>query len=280
MWKRGIYRGSRALFGTALAGAWLWSAAALAQGADESSTDADSSEADAAEGGSTAEEKEAVQASPDVQAQVGLGTEKEDVQRDAPPPESPADETDAPIKDEVDDLGHFFQFGARAGISIPYKVMARFDDSPPCNKDVDPEETGKVCGFTSTAALDLALSFAPLDAIEPYLWLRLGLGDEERTNTAALSVFGAGLRIYTMSDSMVKLYFEPAVAMETEGAVDPDLFPDLDYGTDFLVHLNFGGQIDFVRYAGIYLAVGPNVSFVRAITTTLEANAGLQVRLP
>lgn len=184
--------------------------------------------------------------------------------------------------DEGDDTdyGHFFQFGARAGLSLPYKVMARFDDSPPCDVEDAVDAGGKVCGFGSAPALDVGLSFAPFDAIEPYLWLRLGLGEEERTNTAAVSLFGAGVRIYTMSDSMFKLFFEPALAIEAEGAADESLFAEANYDTDFLVHLNFGGQIDFSRYAGIYFAAGPNVSFVRAITTTLELNAGLQLRVP
>jgi hypothetical protein len=174
------------------------------------------------------------------------------------------------------------QLGARAGISVPYKILARFESSPPCEQEAtnDEEEERKVCAIASPPSLDLALSFAPIDAIEPYLWLRMGLSDETETNTKALRVFGAGLRVYTMSDSMLKLFFEPALGVETEGAIDPDLTPDAKYPTDFFVHLNFGAQLDVMRYAGIYLALGPNVSFVRAIATTLEANAGLQLRLP
>lgn len=230
---------------------------------------------------STVTEKETIQASPDVQAQVGVGTEKEATQGAVATTPEPKGPLTPPKAEEPVDYGHFMQVGARGGISIPYKIMARFDSSPPCDQEVkDEEEEPKVCAIASSPALDLALSFAPIDAIEPYLWLRMGLADEKETNTKALRVFGAGARIYTMSDSMFKLFFEPALGIQTEGAIDPKLTPDAKYGTDVFVHLNFGGQLDFIRYAGIYVAVGPNVSFLRAITTTLEGNAGLQIRLP
>lgn len=230
----------------------------------------------------TASETSTVQAAPDVQAQVGLGTEKDETGQETYAPSSPFEgDAERERRARKKDFGHFMQVGARGGISIPYKIMFRFDDSPECNvNNKDGEEGGKVCGLLAPPALDLALSFALLDAIEPYVWMRMGLNDETKTQTEALRVFGAGVRIYTMSDSMFKVFFEPAVGVETEGALNAAAAASADYGTDFFIHLNAGLQVDFIRNLGVYISLGPNVSFLRAITTTLEGNVGLQVRVP
>jgi hypothetical protein len=140
-------------------------------------------------------------------------------------------------------------------------------------------EDRSVCGFGTPPSLDLALSFALLDSIEPFLWLRFGLADQTQTATTARSLFGAGLRIYTMSDSQLKLFFEPAFALRTEGRL-PNGPVNANYDTDYVVHLHFGLQFDFSKYFGMYASVGPNVSFARALSTELDASVGIQARFP
>ncbi len=219
-------------------------------------------------------------ASPDVQAQVGMGTEKEEDDDSPQDSDSEADVASAPQSDEqaaAPTYGHAWQFGLRSAVSFGYKIMFRYDDSPPC--DVGAVDDRSVCGFGTPPALDLALSFALLDSIEPYVWLRFGLADQTQTATAATSLLGAGVRIYTMSDSQLKLFFEPALAVETEERLGNGPV-NANYDTDYLVHLHFGLQYDFMKYFGLYGSVGPNVTFVRAIGTELEASIGIQGRAP
>lgn len=213
----------------------------------------------------------------DLQSQVGVGTEKEDVdvKTDGATVESrdaTSGESDAPT------YGHQGQFGLRAGVGVGYKVLVRADDSPPCDVDGD-GDVESVCAYNTPGVFDLAASFAVFDAIEPYVWMRFGLSEDDTTLTEATRLIGAGLRVYTMSDAQLKLFFEPALAVEFEGATDAAP-TDANYDTDFVVHGHFGLQYDFMAYLGLYASIGPNVSFVRAIATELEGSIGLQARVP
>jgi hypothetical protein len=238
-----------------------------------------------------------VQASPDVQEQVGIGTEKEESKRaraKAPPPTERTSQAPTPKEEpESDPYGHQMQFGARVGVLLGYRMPFRYDKSPFCEK---PDKTDKVsdqkkiCGFGAPPALDVALSFAPLDGVEPYIWGRFGLSAESRTDTKALRVFGVGARIYTSSESRFKFFFEPALGYEVEegrGHADyryvqpPDgesFVPN--YKKDIFFHVAFGPQYDFMRYFGLYLNLGANVGVLRYLNTTLEGQVGLQVRAP
>jgi hypothetical protein len=221
----------------------------------------------------------APQASPDVQSQVGLGTEKEEDEAKAVDTKAATDEA-APPEAETPTYGHGRQFGLRSNLALGYKVLLRFDDSPPCDPPtLTTEEEKQVCGYATPPSLDFALSFGLFDALEPYLWFRMGLGDHEKTFTAATRWAGAGVRIYTMSDSQLKLFFEPAAAVELEGGT-ADAPPGIKYDTDFVGHVHFGLQYDFLAQLGLYFSAGPNVSFVRAIGTEFEGAVGLQVRAP
>lgn len=220
-------------------------------------------------------------ASPDVQSQVGVGTEKEEE------PAAQSDSTTAPkdgaepaAEPEAPTFGHQGQFGLRSNLALGYKVMLRFGDSPPCDPPtLTTEEEKQVCGFATPPALDFGLSFALFDSLEPYLWFRMGLGEPEKTFTAATRWAGAGIRIYTMSDSQLKLFFDPAVAVAFEGAAS-GAPTTANYDTDFVGHVHFGLQYDFLEQLGLYFSAGPNVTFVRAIGTEFEAAVGLQVRGP
>lgn len=247
----------------------------------------DAAAAEPAASESSAEESEGVQASPDVQSQVGVGTEKEETAEKAPsrtPPPTPFDPTQGP---QEEDVGHAGQFGLRPGLVVPYKVTFRFDDSPLCDLDKDGEgdlnndgDDAKVCGFVMPLQLELALSFTPLDSVEPYAWFRLGLGQEQETGTDSALLFGAGVRLYTMSTSRLKLFFDVAAGMEVEGAIDPADEATNNYGSQVFGRLGFGPQFDFNRHVGAFLVVGPGFSVPRAITMQIEGLVGVQGRLP
>jgi hypothetical protein len=187
-----------------------------------------------------------------------------------------------------EDFGHGMQFGIRAGIAAGYRMVFRYDKSPFCRSPdaakADKDQQ-KFCGHGAPPSIDVALSFAPLDFAEPYVWARFGLGGESETNTESVLAFGAGARIYTMSDSKFKIYVEPAVGMEVEsGAGNKDWqFMDgttPEYKKDFLFHLAVGGQYDFARAFGIYLSAGMTTGVLRYIHTGLEVGGGAQVRFP
>jgi hypothetical protein len=187
-----------------------------------------------------------------------------------------------------EDFGHGMQFGLRAGITGGYRIVFRYDKSPFCRSPdatkADKDQQ-KFCGHGAPLALDLALSFAPLDFAEPYVWARFGLVGEGETNTESVMAFGAGARIYTMSDSKFKIFVEPAVGVEVEGGAGNDEWKfengtTPEYKTDFLFHLAVGGQYDFARAFGIYLNAGLTTGVLRYIHTGLEIGGGAQLRLP
>lgn len=236
---------------------------------------------------------EAPVASPEVQSQVGLGTSKEEPLHTETPPPQDTDEAGPRESREVgedDTYGHGFQVGLRGGFLGGYKMVFRYDQSPLC-KEPDPTKAAKdqqkFCGFMGSPTLDLALSFAPLDSIEPYIWARFALDGESQTNTNALRVFGAGLRVYTMSDSRFKVFIEPAIGLATEaGAGNADFtFPADDtynpeYKNDLLFHLGVGPQYDFAKAFGVYVHAGMAVGVLRSLNATLEFGGGIQLRVP
>ena len=174
-------------------------------------------------------------------------------------------------------VNHAGQFGLRMGVALPFKVNFRYDDSPPCDVTTVGEQK-KVCPVSSPVALDFAISYAVTSTVEPFLWYRQGLSAEEATNTKATTLLGAGLRIYTNGTAPFKILLQPAVAAEIEGPILASF--GRNYGTDFVAQLHFGGQYDFSRHVGAYFSLGPNVSFVRALSLGLDGTFGVQGRLP
>jgi len=142
----------------------------------------------------------------------------------------------------------------------------------------------KFCGHGAPPALDIALSFAPLDAIEPYVFGRFGLKGESETDTKPLFMLGAGARIYTMSDSAFKIFVEPAIAFESEGAQGTPAFQGQGYNpqykNDLIFHLAAGPQLDLAKYVGIFADAGLTTGILRAIHTELELQLGVQARFP
>ncbi len=232
--------------------------------------------------------------------QKGIATEKEETA--GPKRAEDLDAEDAkerkPIvsreEGEDDAYGHGMQGGLRVGFVYGYRMVFRYDQSPFCSTP-DPKlpakDEQKFCGHGGQPALEAALSFAPTDGLEPFLWGRFGLGDgEPQTNTEPIRMLGAGLRIYTMSDSRLKILVEPAVGYEFEGgAGNPDYkkppTPGADafepeYKKDMVFRLHAGPQYDPAKAIGIYFSAGMTVGVLRAIHANLEGILGIQLRGP
>ncbi len=200
------------------------------------------------------------------------------------PTKKAADEPTKKAADE-DSFGHGMQFGLRVGLVGGYNMVFRYDQSPLCSPydaTKAPADQQKFCGHAAPFALDIAASFAPLDFLEPYLFMRLGLSGESQTDTLPIKVLGAGARIYTMSDSAFKIFIEPALAYEFEGGAGTVSYPGYNpaYKNDLLIHLAAGPQIDVARYVGFFMDAGLTTGILRAIHTTLELQGGVQARFP
>lgn len=180
-----------------------------------------------------------------------------------------------------DRFGHLGQFGLRGGLVGGYNMIFRYDRSPFCaaHDNRPDKDQQKFCGHAAPLAFDLAASYALLDSVEPYVFLRLGLKGESATHTLPLTVLGAGARLYTMSDSAFKIFIEPALAWELEGA-SSGANPYSDYKKDLLIHLAAGPQLDLSRYFGVYADAGLTTGILRAIHTELELQLGVQARFP
>jgi hypothetical protein len=177
--------------------------------------------------------------------------------------------TAAAEEPKEDPLNHADQFGLRLGLTLPYKVNFRYDDSPPCETR-NPVEEKKVCSVGAPIALDIAASYALSGTVEPFVWFRLGLADE--------TIVGAGLRLYTRSTARFKIYLQPALAAELEGPTVA--VPGRNWETDVVAQVHIGGQYDFTRNIGAYVSLGPSVAFVRAMSLGIEGSLGAQARFP
>ncbi len=192
-----------------------------------------------------------------------------------------AQKTPATEDDAEDDFGHDMQFGLRAGVVGGYRMVFRYDESPFCAERQPGKEEQKFCGFGSPLGVDVALSFAPLAGLEPFLWGRFGFSGEEETNTQPLVLIGAGTRLYTMSGSRFKIYVEPALGWELEGGAGGNpRYANAEYKKDLIFHLAAGPQIDVAKAVGFYLDAGINVGVLRALSASLDLRAGVQVRVP
>jgi hypothetical protein len=208
---------------------------------------------------------------------------------DPVPDDIPTDSAKASPKPEdaksPDDpsFGHFFQFGLRAGLVGGYNMIFRYDQSPYCvapDAAKGAKDQQKFCGHAAPLAMDVAISFAPLNFVEPYVFGRFGLKGESQTDTQALSVFGVGARIYTMSDSAFKIFIDPALAYEFEGGGGSPAYAQFKYKKDMLFHLAAGPQFDLAKYFGIFVDAGLTTGILRSIHSELELQGGVQARFP
>jgi hypothetical protein len=185
---------------------------------------------------------------------------------------------------EDDAFGHSGQFGLRFGIVGGMRMVFRYDETALCVYP-DAGEPQRFCGHAAPLALEPALSFAPLDSLEPFVWGRFGLSEERQTNTDPLVILGLGLRLYTMSDSRFKVFLEPAVGWELEGREGgprdaSGIEQNAEYKKDLIFHIVAGMQYDFAPAVGAFVDAGLTTGVLRALHTTLEIQAGLQVRAP
>lgn len=181
------------------------------------------------------------------------------------------------------DTGHGGQFGLRLGLAAGYRMMFRYAESPFCGPPGS--QDGESCSYGAPLSTDLALSFAPLDALELFAWARFGMARESKTDTDAVRVFGAGVRLYTMSDAPLKVFVQPAVAWSFEGGGRDPAWrarggTEPDYRSDLLLHFSVGPQYDFNRHVGMYASAGMTVGALRALSATLEGTLGVQGRYP
>jgi hypothetical protein len=199
--------------------------------------------------------------------------------------ESKADAKGETSSGADEDRGHRGQFGVRAGLVGGYRMVLRYDSSPYCatpDRLKQPKDQRKFCGHGAPFAVDLGLSFALLDFFEPFAWARLGLAAERQTDTKPVIILGAGARLYMTSDSMVKVFIEPAVAYELEGGRGTPSWQrsDIEYSQDLVFHLAAGPQIDFHRNVGVYVTAGVTTGVIRALHNSLDLAGGVQGRFP
>lgn len=191
----------------------------------------------------------------------------------------PTESTPAEGADER--FGHAGQLSLRLALVLPYRMVLRYPDSPYCRSydaTVSESDQQKFCGFGGPLAVDVGVGFAPVDAAEPFVWLRFGLSHETETDTHPLVIVGGGVRLYTMSDSAFKIYVEPAVGIELEGGGDNAIYARKAYKKDLLFHLAAGPELDFAKNVGVYADGGLTVGVLRSLASSLELKAGVQAR--
>jgi hypothetical protein len=209
-----------------------------------------------------------------------------------PPPKA------SPASDE--NLGHRGQFNARADVLGGYRMLFRYNTSPRCapyDYAKPSADQQKFCGFAAAPALGVAIGFSAVDFFEPFVFARFGLANEvDRTNEGKLLQIGAGARIYTMSDSPLKIFFSPflgvdltggpleAIGTGPRGSAGRDDFAAgvtaASHRTELLAHLDVGPQYDFSRMFGAYLSGGLTFQMLRYLGATAELTVGLQMRAP
>jgi hypothetical protein len=190
-----------------------------------------------------------------------------------------------------DDLGHHGQFNLRLEFVTGYRMLFRYDKSPQCGPykpNASASDQQKFCGFGMQPNLGLAVGFSAVDFFEPFAFVRFGLSDEPQTNSNKSVIAGAGMRLYTMSDSRFKIFFSPWLGFDfTSGPNDPHYLGDSQLGitadsyrTDILVHLDVGPQYDLSRAVGIYANGGLTFDMLRFLGANAEFSLGVQLRAP
>ena len=201
-----------------------------------------------------------------------------------------APSSDAKAEDATASLGHQGQFDLRADFVTGYRMLFRYDQSPPCSPwntakiDLRPAEVLR--GGDALSPGD-CVGVLVVDFFEPFVFGRFGLSNESKTNSGAPVVLGAGARLYTMSEDRFKIFFSPWAAVDlTSGPASngADFAPyrstAADYKTDFLLHIDAGPQFEFSRYIGVYASGGLTFGMLRYLSTNAELALGVELRAP
>jgi hypothetical protein len=180
------------------------------------------------------------------------------------------------------DFGHARRFGLRLGVLGGMRMVFRYSDASAwCQEpSKDEGEPQKFCGHQAPYALDGGLSFALADKLEPFLWGRFGFSRERQTDTDPVRLLGAGIRIYSMSDARLKVYFEPAVGWELEGGGRSPAYQGFAYENDLAFHLGGGLQVEVHENVGAFLSFGMTTTVIRSLGSHLGVQLGLQGLAP
>lgn len=167
-------------------------------------------------------------------------------------------------------LRHENQVALRAGFGVPYIFALKYKDGAPCSADA--EES--FCRRVSAPLFELELGFGATSTVEIGVLARLGVGDDDVTNSAPLG-FGLGIRAYGSPDNAFKLFFGARVMVDL---TDSDLpkWKSFDIG----LRGEAGLQVDLARFIGLYVQPAVQITFLRGMYFTLDLTGGVQVRFP
>ncbi len=198
-------------------------------------------------------------AGPDTATGTGAGTDTgTDAAATAPAP--------------AETMSHRYQVGLRAGIGIPFMFGLKYKgDNPPCDVAATHQTW---CRHFGVGTLDFDLGFGVSDAIELSFDARFGLADEPSWGAPPVSI-GLGMRAYGSPEENIKLYFGPRLILDLTSSDLPNWT-----GVDFGVRGDMGLQFDFIRYVGMYVQLGLQLTFLRALMFVPDLSIGVQVRLP
>lgn len=173
--------------------------------------------------------------------------------------------------DHPDSLDHELQVGLRFGAGVPFLFALRYGtNGTPCDEGGNP-----FCVLVGSGVMDLDLSFGVLPDLEITLMGRYGMAGVEPTASNNI-VLGLGIRSYIGPESIFKGFFGVRAILDLTPAGMVSGWSDVDAG----VRGEAGIQVDFVRYFGLYLQIGVNITVVRALAIAPDATGGLQLRVP
>lgn len=180
-----------------------------------------------------------------------------------------ADENDETA--EADErLDHEYQVGLRFGAGVPFVFALRYADGPRCASN-----NNTFCVFVGSGLLDGELSFGVTPDLEVTLMGRLGMVGVEPTNERQI-LLGLGIRNYLSPESMFKFFLGAKLILDVTPAQNEPGWGPVDVGA----RGEAGVQLDIVRYFGLYLQLGVNITVLRAFGISPDATGGVQVRFP
>lgn len=184
----------------------------------------------------------------------------------------PVDATNAPADPArpADSLSHRHQVGIRFGAGMGGLYAVKYGSGPACSDN--PAES--TCRRAGVPTLDLDLSFGISDAVEISALARFGLSENIASNAKPL-VFGLGVRAYSNQHGMFKLFVGGRVMLDIQSSSAPNW-----HGVDFGARGEFGFNVDFIRWAGVYVQLGAGIQVLNGLYFVGDATGGVQARFP